>query len=109
MQSEEWIPAGEFCTYHRVELSFIRTLHDSGLIEMTVRDGVTFLPSDALTELEKFARWHYDLSINLEGIEAIAHMLTRVQHLQEENRTLLNKLRRFESADRDRTEPGMEI
>jgi hypothetical protein len=108
MQSEEWIPAGDICNFHKVELSFILDLRHSGLIETRMRNGEVFLPSDALTELEKFVRWHYDLSINLEGIEAIAHMLTRVQQLQKEKRTLLNKLRRFES-EGDWSEPDLEI
>ena len=108
MQSEEWVPANEFCTWHRVEFSFIRNLHDSGLIGMTMRDGTAFLPSAGLGDLEKFIRWHYDLSINPEGIEAIAHILERVQHLQEENRALRNKLRRYESADPGTIEPGVE-
>jgi chaperone modulatory protein CbpM len=109
MQSEEWVPANEFCTWHRVEFSFIRNLHDSGLIGMTMRDGAAFLPSSELGDLEKFIRWHYDLSINPEGIEAIAHILERVQNLQEENRALRNRLRRYESGAPGTIEPAVEI
>jgi chaperone modulatory protein CbpM len=97
MPSEELIPAREFCIYHHVELSFIHTLHDSGLISMTIHDGVAFLPTDDLPVLEKFARWHYDLSINPEGIEALSHMLHRVERLLEENRGLRNRLHRYET------------
>lgn len=97
MSSEELIPAREFCTFHHVELSFIHSLHDSGLIGMTIQDGAVFLPSAELPALEKFVRWHYELSINPEGIEALSHVLGRVERLLEENRTLRNRLRRFES------------
>jgi MerR HTH family regulatory protein len=97
MSSEELISAREFCTYYHVELSFIHTLHDSGLISMTIQDGIAFLPTDDLPVLEKFARWHYELSINPEGIEALSHMLHRVERLLEENRGLRNRLHRYET------------
>jgi len=109
MQQGELIPAGVFCEYHHVELSFIRNLHDSGLIGLTLLDGAAFLTTGELAELEKFVRWHYELSINPEGIEAIAHLLGRVNRLQEENQSLRNKLLRYESGRPGPVEPGMEI
>ncbi|HEY6902455.1 MAG TPA: chaperone modulator CbpM [Puia sp.] len=96
MQSEAFIPAGDFCAFHHVELSFIETLHASGLIELTIRDGAFFLPEEQLSILEKFTRWHYELDINTEGIEALSHLLERVQQLQDENRRLRNRLHRYE-------------
>lgn len=98
MSSQELIPAREFCTYHHVELSFIHSLHDSGLIGMTIQDGVAFLAGDELPALEKFVRWHYELAINREGIEALSHVLGRMQRLLDENRALRGRLRRYESA-----------
>lgn len=97
MSSQELIPAREFCIYHHVELSFIHNLHDSGLIGMTIQNGVAFLTGDELPALEKFVRWHYELAINPEGIEALSHMLGRVERLLDENRALRNRLRHFES------------
>ena len=99
MSSEELISAREFCTFHHVELSFIHSLHDSGLIGMTIQNGVAFLPSDELPSLEKFVRWHYELAINTEGIEALSHLLSRVKDLQEENRALRNRLRGYQSTE----------
>ena len=109
MQQGELIPAGVFCEYHHAELSFIRGLHDSGLIGLTMQDGAVYLPSGELPELEKFIRLHYELSINPEGIEAIAHLLGRVNVLQEENRSLRNKLLRYESGSQGPVEPGVEL
>ena len=57
--------------------------------------------SDELPALEKFVRWHYELAINHEGIEALSHMLQRVERLLDENRTLRNRLRRFEPGNPD--------
>ena len=104
MQPEELIPAGEFCAFHHVELSFIQNLHESGLIRMTVQDGVVFLPADDLPALEKFARWFYELDINPEGIEALSHVLARMQRLAEENRVLRNRLQRYSNGAT--AEPG---
>lgn len=98
MSTEELIPAGEFCTFHHVELSFLQNLHDSGLIGMTIRNGVVFLEAGELPAVEKFVRWHYELSINPEGIEALSHVLGRIDHLLAENRQLRNRLRRYESS-----------
>ena len=95
--SEELIPAGEFCTFHRVEISFLHTLHDSGLIGMTARNGTAYLQAADLPEVEKFVRWHYELAINTEGIEALSHVLGRIDQLLTENRQLRSRLHRYES------------
>ena len=97
MHSADFIAAGEFCAYHQVELSFIEGLHDSGLIAITIRDGAVLLAAEELPALEKFVRWHYEMAINFEGIEALAHLLQRMDGLQEENRVLRNRLRGFET------------
>jgi hypothetical protein len=97
MSSEELIPAGEFCTFHHVELSFLQNLHESGLIALTIRNGVTWLESGQLPVIEKFARWYYDLSINPEGIQALSHILDRVDSLLAENSRLRSRLRWYES------------
>lgn len=96
MLPEDLIPADKICAYHHVELSFIQTLHESGLIGMTAQGDALFLSSGELPELEKFIRWHYELSINMEGIEALSHLLDRVGRLQEENRILRNRLQGYE-------------
>jgi len=109
MHSVEFIAAGEFCAFHQVELSFIKGLHESGLIGMTIRDGAILLPAEELPALEKFARWHYDLAINFEGIEALAHMLQRMGNLQEENRILRNKVRSFEAGRTGAVQPAEQL
>jgi chaperone modulatory protein CbpM len=96
MQTADLIMAEAFCAGHHIELSFIRTLHESGLIDLTMEEDTAYLLADELPALEKFVRLHYDLSINREGIEAIAHLLFRVDQLQEEIRTLRNRLRGYE-------------
>jgi chaperone modulatory protein CbpM len=109
MYSADFIAAGEFCAYHHVELSFIKGLHDSGLIGMTIRDGAMLLAAEELPALEKFVRWHYELAINFEGIEALAHLLERMDRLREENRVLHNRLRGFDARTSGTAQPAEEI
>ncbi len=96
MQTNELIPAKECCKYYNIESSFIYDLQDHGLIEITVVEEEPYIPAHRLTELEKLIRLHYDLEINIEGMEAIAHMLQRMESLQNEVMFLKQKLRMFE-------------
>ncbi len=109
MHPEDLIPAGDCCAFHHIELSFIRGLQDSGLIGMLVRDGTVLLPAEELPVLEKFVRWHYELAINSEGIEALSHLLGRMETLLEENRILRNRLTRLERPGSGPVQPAEEI
>lgn len=104
MHAEDLIPATEFCAGHQIGLSFIKTLHESGLIEMTILEGTIFLPSAELQQLEKIVRLHYEMDINLEGVEAISHLLQKLGSMQEEIVTLRNKLRFYQAIDTARTD-----
>jgi chaperone modulatory protein CbpM len=46
--------------------------------------------------IEHLARLHYDLDINLEGLEAISHLLDRMDASQQEARVLRERLRVYE-------------
>ncbi len=93
----ELIDVNQFCIYHNVEISFIHSLHQSGLLDIVVVKETVFIQSEQLEQLEKLARLHYDLDINLEGIETIAYLLEKVTRLQDEMTTIKNKLRVYDS------------
>ena len=84
MQQEELIPVKDFCIYHNVEYSFIDSLENSGLISVTSVQEDHFIHLDDVRRLEKFVRLHYDLDINLEGIETISYLLEKIENLQDE-------------------------
>ncbi len=86
------IAVEQFCTYYNVEFSFIESLNELGLIEIIPLNDQHFLPHEQLKELEKMIRLHYDLDINMAGIDAIAHLLTRINNLQQELNSLKNSL-----------------
>ena len=96
METPHLISADEFCAHHHVEYSFISSLQEFGLIEITTLEQGRFIEAESLIELEKFARLHYDLEINLEGIEAITFLLEKVKLLQNEINLLKNKLSLYE-------------
>ena len=93
----ELIPADQFCAGHNIEITFINSLNDSGLINITVLEEKTFLQERELPHLEKMIRLYYDLNINIEGIETINHLLNQLDHLQKEMINTQNRLRFYES------------
>ena len=96
MQNNELILAEEFCTYYKIQLSFINNLNHFGLIEITSVEEKPYIPQSQLQKLEQIIRLHHDLDINLEGIDAITHLLDRVKSLQAEIAGLKNRLSIYE-------------
>jgi hypothetical protein len=96
MNLDELIATEELCVRYKVEYTFIRSLYESGLIEIVTVQQKEYVPYDRVAEFEKLRRLHYELDINLEGIEAIQHLLTHLKKLQKDNRKLRNRLSIFE-------------
>ncbi len=71
MQTENLIALEEFCASHNIEISFISSLQQTGLIEITRIMETGFIDSGQLKKLEKIVNFYYELDINLEGIETI--------------------------------------
>lgn len=97
MQTEYLITAKDFCEGHHIELSFIQLLEQYGLLKINIVEEQLYIPYDELPSLEKMIRLHFDLGINLEGIEAIIHLLQRIENLQQEVVQLRHKLKGYES------------
>ena len=95
MEQGHLISAEEFCIHYKVEYSFIDSLDRYGLIEITHINEAAFIDAEKLAELEKLVRLHYDLEINLEGIEAITYLLHKVKDLQNEIMILKNKINMY--------------
>jgi hypothetical protein len=91
------IAIDEFCASHNIEVSFISSLQQSGLVEVTTIKETGFIDAGQLQQLEKFVRLYYELDINLEGIETVNYLLQRINALQDEITTLRNKLRIYET------------
>jgi chaperone modulatory protein CbpM len=99
MQTENLIAINDFCINHNIEVSFISSLQQTGLVEITTIKETAFIDTDQLRHLEKMVRLFYELDINLEGIETITHMLQRINSMQDEIITLKNRLRFYETSE----------
>ena len=96
MQQEDLVPASEFCAYHSIELSFIQSLQEHGMIETVLEEEKIFLPVSQMARLEKIVRLHFELDISLEGIETITHLLDRMEQMQKDITRLTNRIKRKE-------------
>jgi hypothetical protein len=97
MQTKNLIAITEFCIHHNIEVSFISSLQQNGLIEITTIKETGFIDAGQLQQLEKIIRFYYELDINLEGIESITHLLQRINAMQDEIVALRNRLRLYET------------
>ena len=96
MSTEHLIAVEVFATHQGVEATFVHALHERGLVHITVVQEQYFLEPEQLVRIEQLARLHYDLDINLEGLEAISHLLDRMDAAQQEARVLRERLRIYE-------------
>lgn len=92
MDTKDYVLIDHFCRHHRIENAFVDALQEYGLVEIVVIEEHRYLPKEQLKEIEKMMRFHYDLNINLEGIDVIARLLKRIEDLQHELRHARNKL-----------------
>ena len=93
---EELIIIEEYIQHSLIEPHFIALLEENDLIHPQEVENKHYLHPDELTYLERYARLYYDLSINIEGIDAIHHLLERIEALQEEMQHLRNRLKLWE-------------
>lgn len=90
--NNDLIAKEEYCIHNNIEVTFIDNLYEYGLIEIRSVEQKHFIHCDQLRELERFARLHYDLDINMEGLDVIAHLLEKVKTMQQEIQALKNQL-----------------
>lgn len=96
MQKDNLVQANEFCMHHHIEMSFIYSLHEYGLVEIQNEGDEVFIPTDQLCTLEKLVRLHYELDINMEGIDVIQHLLQKLESTQEEMAQLKTQLKFYQ-------------
>ncbi|WP_452228068.1 MULTISPECIES: chaperone modulator CbpM [unclassified Lacinutrix] len=96
MEVTDLISITTFCTHYNVPATFLKELQDYELIEIVVSNNVNYIKTTQIIEVEKMMRLHFDLNINLEGLDAVYNLLQHVEGLQNEITTLHNKLRLYE-------------
>ncbi len=92
METENLILIEKVCSHHEIEISFVHALREYGLIEVVEVADNQYLSIEQLKDFEKMMRLHYELDINLEGIDVIARLLQQIDDLQQELNSAKNKL-----------------
>ncbi|WP_426278904.1 chaperone modulator CbpM [Chryseobacterium sp. S-02] len=98
----ERISREELVKIYNIEVTFFDELVESGLLNIQTENEIRYLKYEDLPSFERFTNWHYDLEINLPGLEVIHDMLKKMEELKQRNRELMNKL----SAISDKYEEG---
>jgi len=88
----DFIIVSDYCQKCHIDPSFIVLLEEDGLIEIRSMNGEQYLLASQLRDIECYTRLYYDLSINIEGIDAIRHLLGRIRSLQTEIHRLKHEL-----------------
>ena len=88
----DMIILNEFCASHEIEISFMQSLEEHGLVHIVVADEALCIHSSELPKLERIVRFYRELNINPEGIDVINHLLDRLEDMQREIRQLRNRL-----------------
>ena len=88
----ERISREELVQIYNIEITFFDELVDSGLLNIETDNEIRYLMYEDLPTFERFANWHYDLEINLPGLEVINNMLQKMKNLNQINRELMQKL-----------------
>lgn len=88
----ELITITEYCFKYDIEPEFIISLEDSGIISLMRVESEKYIHIRQFGELDKYIHLHYDLQINIEGIDAIRHLLEKVDAMQQEIQELKNQL-----------------
>ena len=93
--NQDYIIVTEYCRQSEIEPDFIILLEESGLIQIETIENERYFHESQLRNLEKFTRLYYDLSVNIEGIDIIQHLLERIESLQSEINLLKNRINLF--------------
>ncbi|HEY0670073.1 MAG TPA: chaperone modulator CbpM [Sphingobacteriaceae bacterium] len=96
MENKSMVPVELLCTHYDIEFSFIHSLQEYGLVEVTTIQEVQYIREEQIDDIERIMRLYNDLDINIEGIDVVFHLLRRVNELQNELRAVKNRLSLYE-------------
>ena len=96
MNDKELISVQKVIIHHNLDEQFIESIESFQLIEFIVKDSNKYLHTEQLPILEKIIRLHYDLEVNMQGIDVINNMLDRMDSMHKTIQQLENKLKLYE-------------
>ena len=78
----------DICTANNIERTFVKELQRQGLIEIIIDRDQEYLEEEQVFHVERYSTWHYELDINMEGLEVVSRLIRKIEMLQEELRHL---------------------
>lgn len=84
MMKKAMISVKEYCSVHRIDVTFFDQLEESGLVSLISYRRQRCIPHEALATVERLMNWHYELEVNPQGLEVADTLYQRVLRLQEE-------------------------
>ncbi len=96
MDTNDYISIQQFSVHYNVPAVFLNTLYDYELIEVITVNSTSYIRKTQIKHIERMIRLHFDLELNMEGIDVVDKLLKRVKILQEEIKMLHNRLQFFE-------------
>jgi len=100
MPTNTLIPACEFCSFYQLDISFVVSLEEQGILETINIGQVIYLHPDQLALLEKLIRLHRELAVHVEDLDIVAHLLERLEDNQHQVNQLQHRLRFYEPTTR---------
>ena len=97
METSEIISLQKICKHYNIPFSFISSLNEYELVKIITIQETQCIYKTQIKDIEKMIRLHYELDINLEGLDAIYNLLKQVESLKDEINKLNNKLSLYES------------
>ncbi len=94
--TKEYISIHKLCENYQIPDSFFEELQEFGLVPVYQETDEPMIEASALPQLEKIMRLHFDLNINLEGIDVIINLLQQIEALQNEIHWLKKRLSLYE-------------
>jgi len=80
----ELIVINEYIDNTGIEPQFIVLLEEEGLITTCWEDGIQYIDASQLNDVERYAGWYYDLSINVEAMGTIQRLLQQIKQMDQE-------------------------
>lgn len=96
MKTSNVVSIQQFCSHYKIPVTFIYELQEYELVEIIDTENEHYLHLKQLQKVEKLMRLHYDLHINLEGLDVVSNLLTQLESHQNEIILLKNRLQFYE-------------
>lgn len=92
MTTPERISLNDFVQLYNIEIQFIDKLTHYGLLTIENEGNISYITYEQIPVVERYMRWHYDMDINMEGIEVIDRLLEEIRELKKENKRLNSEI-----------------